>query len=91
MSPTINPIALVWPVRKLLAMPCGVYPELRTASQTRFERLSDTRAVPLSVADTVAIDTPASRATSLIVAIARKLPAFRSFLETFRCIRFPAG
>jgi hypothetical protein len=35
----------------------------------RRDRFSDTRAVPLSVADTVAIDTPATRATSLIVAI----------------------
>ena len=63
---TTKPMIFFFPVRKLRANAFGVYPSSRIAFITSSLECSDTVRVPFSVCDTVAVDTPAARATSEI-------------------------
>src|SRR5690606_41680639 len=60
-------MVLVRPVMRLRAVPCGAYPSRPATSQTCTRVSSRTRSLPVYTRETVATETPAARATSLIV------------------------
>ena len=66
-SGTIKPMIFFFPVRKLRAEASGVYPSSAMARYTFSFVSLETYRVLLMVWDTVAVDTPASFATSLMV------------------------
>lgn len=63
------------PVRSWRARKLGVYPSRIAASATRFPVPGSTGRRPVSAFDTVAGETPTSRATSVIVGRSIDLPA----------------
>lgn len=67
-SGTTIPIVCVAPRSRPCAAGLGRYPSRSTAARTRRSRSAETALAPDSTRDTVAGDTAASRATSLIVA-----------------------
>ena len=66
-SGTVSRIFAARNVRRLRAATLGAYPVSRTTASTRRRVSSDTCSGRLNTRDTVAVETPASAATSMIV------------------------
>src|SRR5215210_3615364 len=69
MSEMSRPIMLLRPEASERACAFGWYSQRSTASRTRLRVSSVTYLVPLMTCETVAVETPASRATSLILEV----------------------